>query len=292
MTSSVNEGKAAWKELKQTGKKTWAMWVKVGKALEEGRAEIRKELGISESDERSHLGKGFNKRYGEWLKGNGFDDTDKSARSYLKDCMKNLDAIETFRAKFSDSELAFLNHPHPVWNAFPHRKSRAEEEAEKAGLKREMEERNKLPIGERGAPSEALMNYWCSHDIDKWRAARYGKPEPEGTKAERDKAQEESDKEYRKQREEQEVKESEPQARKLLKEYLVLLDKILETQPLLQDYLQYIRSPTTRELLRQRHESTIRALSRFNEQIDPCMVVEEENGNIIYLKSEVAAGSL
>jgi len=107
----IRAGQEAWKRL--SSGRTWTDWGYVGAALDIGQAEAMRMAHTNKPE-----GCRFNAEYGTWLKATGFDQIDKSTRSRLLSCCRNIHAIEQWLATLPTNKRLALNHPHSVWRAW------------------------------------------------------------------------------------------------------------------------------------------------------------------------------
>jgi hypothetical protein len=104
----IERGRNAWVSLRQD--ETWEKWVMIGRAIDQGRREIMRELRTN-----TPKGKAWSQYFGAWLAENGFDEIDKGARSRLQTCIDNLPAVEAWRATLGLAQRLQLNHPNTVF---------------------------------------------------------------------------------------------------------------------------------------------------------------------------------
>jgi hypothetical protein len=107
------QGKAAWESLKRV--ESWDQWRTIGFAIEAGRKDIMKSLGINDSHSDS---KKLKDEIGIWLKATGFNEIDKTSRSRLRSCIEHLPQIEQWRQTLDANERVALNHPNSIWRKY------------------------------------------------------------------------------------------------------------------------------------------------------------------------------
>ncbi len=94
---------------------SWEQWRTIGFAIEAGRKDIMKSLGIN--DPRSNAKK-LKDEIWIWLKATGFNEIDKTVRSRLRSCIEHLTQIEEWRKTLDANERVALNHPNSIWRKY------------------------------------------------------------------------------------------------------------------------------------------------------------------------------
>ncbi len=108
---TIAKGLAAWKQIREADSH-FEDWVRIGRALEIGRAEAMREAHSNQP-----AGRGYVTAFSAWLDKNGFGDMNKVTRSHLASCMDRLVDIRTWRDTIGDRKQR-LNHPSTVWRNF------------------------------------------------------------------------------------------------------------------------------------------------------------------------------
>jgi hypothetical protein len=106
---TVALGREAWLRRKAEARASWDDWVLVGKAIQVGHEEAKRQAGGKAT------GKKYSAVFHPWLKDNGFLDMDKDDRSKLLWLVNRLPEIEAWRATRSKRERALWNHPYTVY---------------------------------------------------------------------------------------------------------------------------------------------------------------------------------
>jgi hypothetical protein len=104
----IRRGQEAWKRHKEDA--TYNDWLAIAEALDIGRTEAMAEANTNQPE-----GSRYNKLFGEWLAGHGFDDIDKGDRSRLFDILENRAAIEGWRRTLPRAKRFAYNSPSTVW---------------------------------------------------------------------------------------------------------------------------------------------------------------------------------
>jgi hypothetical protein len=121
---TVSVGIAAWARLRDHEKATWADWLDVARALAVGRT-----AALKAADTNPCVGSRYNIAIGAWLKEHGLGDVVAQERYRLLLILRNIEAIETWRAGLDEAKRRRLNHPNAIWSHWRRAKTDADRPA-------------------------------------------------------------------------------------------------------------------------------------------------------------------
>lgn len=111
--AQIEEGRAAWGRLRERGRREWADWVAIGKALEIAKRQCLQAAGCT-----TPYGQRYSKAMGAWLAANDMGDIGQQVRCRLARCMERLHDIEKWRASLDEEKRAKFSHPDSIWFNF------------------------------------------------------------------------------------------------------------------------------------------------------------------------------
>jgi hypothetical protein len=128
MTEIVDDavaiGAAAWARLRDHDRATWSDWLAVARALAVGRTTALNIAGANRP-----IGTRYNLAMASWLRENDLADVVAQERYRLFLILRNLDAVEKWRAGLDEGQRRRLNHPNAVWSHWRRAKTDAERSA-------------------------------------------------------------------------------------------------------------------------------------------------------------------